>query len=417
MDRFTVEERAALQRARIVVFADRIITQAQPPITDVQLVRLVELCAAPLPPDLLELWSLCFGGLVDYDVAVRFGDHVAGFSFRELFFPGSDHYRDLDGWIEAQRDYEEEAAEEAGEAHDGRLRYLPIGGFEYLDRLFLDVTGGPTHGEAVAWMQGLPGAWRLRLNQDSSAGAAPSLSAFFGTLVLEDDPFAPTTEFPSGQEMLEAIDALAQDGPHGASAAEILRDLVRSSVLDPAAAVADGSVVHDERLLRLAWRAAVADDDVDAVDRLLALGADPAAKVAGGGTPLDHALQQGSAAVQRRLLDLDVPAPDGIRNAAGRLSAALCDELLQRGATVDATAVLSSAGSDPPAVTERLARTLAARSPGAVQDLVETARYRADGERRSADRVESGQMGSNITPADYRSRAAALDAVADLFTT
>lgn len=103
-----------------------------------------------MPDHLVRLWRTAFGGRLDYDLPVRFEDHVASLSFSELFFPGSSHYRDLWGWIEAQCEFEMDAAEEAGEDHDGKLRFLPIGGFEYLDRVFVDVTGGAHHGSVVS---------------------------------------------------------------------------------------------------------------------------------------------------------------------------------------------------------------------------------------------------------------------------
>ncbi|WP_252406521.1 hypothetical protein, partial [Acinetobacter pittii] len=78
-----------------------------------------------------------------YDLEVDYDGHRHPFSFSELFYPDSDGYHDLWGWIEHERELAAEAAAEEGRDWNGKLAYLPFGGFEYLERLYVCVEPGP----------------------------------------------------------------------------------------------------------------------------------------------------------------------------------------------------------------------------------------------------------------------------------
>lgn len=284
-------------------FADRLILDARPPIDPLSLARIQARCSGPVPADLLDLWGQSFGGALDYDLPVCFGqpgapdEHHAGFSLRELFHPGSDHYRDLWGWIEVQQDVEAEARGQASGGGLVRVDLLPIGGFEYLDRLYVEVAEGPTHGSVHVWMRGLPPSWKLRLHRDRSTRVAPSLRAFFAQLVLEDDPWAPAGEYPSGTDMVAAIDGL-RDGGHG-GLADRVQQAVRQTIQDWRAALRDGSIVDRPALRRLALDRACATDDVALFEALRAAGCDLTGEHRGGGTVLDLAVLRGAAGVAR----------------------------------------------------------------------------------------------------------------------
>lgn len=88
----TEGEKKALRGANLAVFRGRVIFDAQPPIKKAALEKLAKHFAGPIPKELISLWQTAFGGSLDYDLRVRFGDHEARLSFRELFFPKSDGY-------------------------------------------------------------------------------------------------------------------------------------------------------------------------------------------------------------------------------------------------------------------------------------------------------------------------------------
>ena len=143
-------------------------------------------CAGPLPQALRELWRLTAGGELAYDLHAQMDGNEEALSWSELFYDGSDQYRDLAGWIEHEQECAEEAAEESGEALDGKLRYLPIGGLEYCDRIYVYLGPGAQAGGIVAWKQGLPG-WTHALQQDGIATIADDLRGAFAELCLEED--------------------------------------------------------------------------------------------------------------------------------------------------------------------------------------------------------------------------------------
>src|SRR5690606_24487545 len=120
---------------------------------------------------------------------------------------GSDGYHDLQGWIDHELELAQEAAAGNGAAWNGRLDYLPFGGFEYLDRIYVIVDPQhPDHGAVLAWKKGLPPAWRHRLHEDSLATVAGSVEGAFAALHLEEDPLAPAGDYFSGQALLEYLD-------------------------------------------------------------------------------------------------------------------------------------------------------------------------------------------------------------------
>jgi len=205
----------ALTGTGLAVYEDRVIHSAQPPITSEQLEAIAARCQGPLPQGLINLWSVSFGGRLDYELFAPLKDASTWLSFAELFYPDSGGYRDLWGWIEREVELAEEAAEERGEAFDGLLDYLPFGGFEYLERLYVKTTPGPDHGKVVAWVQGLPPAWGGMLGgEDAVIPVAKDVPSLFRALSLGVDPFTITDgAADSGLELAEAIDVIEADRP------------------------------------------------------------------------------------------------------------------------------------------------------------------------------------------------------------
>jgi hypothetical protein len=207
---FSAEELQALRARGLLVFADRLLFEAQPPVTGDVLERIQARLSGPIPQAVIDLWRVCFGASLDYDLSVDFGGgRVHPVSFTELFYPGSRGYKDLWGWIDHEARLAKDAAEERDETWSGRIDYLPIGGFEYPCRIYVDVRS-ETHGQVVAWMQGLPATWVGRLHEDAVAGAPGDLRTFFGRLHFEQDPrVTDAGDGEHGGRIKEHLDELA----------------------------------------------------------------------------------------------------------------------------------------------------------------------------------------------------------------
>lgn len=323
------------------VFEERLIYDAQPPVDEVMLAEIEARCAGPLPDGLKALWRTAFGGRLDYALEAELGGNTVEFSFAELFYPDNGGYRDLWGWIEHEVELAEEAAESARRKFDGKLRYMPFGGFEYTDRLYVCVEPGPAYGTVHAWMQGLPPAWVLRLNEDSVGKVADDVLSLFRKLDLEEDPFAEGgDDMRTGTQVAEAIAELGQED---AALAEGLRAIVRASVLDWRSALAAGSIARAPRLVRIAMIEAAGRGDREAFMRLEAVGCNLKTPLRGGGNALDFALAHGHIALADWLLTKKLDAANAIRNGASKSPPDMVRRLLEAGAKPDRVAARSAA--------------------------------------------------------------------------
>ncbi|MFM9863078.1 MAG: SMI1/KNR4 family protein [Micropepsaceae bacterium] len=323
------------------VFEDRLIYDAQPPVDDATLAKIEAKCAGPLPEGLKALWRTAFGGSLDYALEIELGDQIVEFSFTELFYPDSGGYHDLWGWIDHEVGLAGQAAQESGATFDGRLRYLPFGGFEYLDRLYVCVEPGPRHGSVLAWMQGLPPAWVLRLNQDSAGTIAGDVPSLFRLLDLNEDPFADgVSDIATGTQVAGEIAELARED---AALAASLKQIVQGSVVDWRAAAASGSLARSPRLLRLAILDACERGDRDALARLEASGCNIKAQLRSGGSALDFALAQGHSALAEWLITRRFDVTNAVRNGASKSPPDLVRRLLKAGAKADPIAARSAA--------------------------------------------------------------------------
>ena len=333
LEPFSDRERQILGEAGLALYAGRLILDAQSPIDDATLAAVASTCAGPLPEPLIALWRTSFGGRLDYELRADLDGQDVPVSFTELFYPDSGDYHDLWGWIEHECDLAEEHQPE----RSGRLVHLPIGGFEYLDRVYVNTAAGPDHGAIVCWRQGLPPDWELQAG-DRAGRLADDLPALFGQLMLEQDPWE--AEDDTGAQMRDAIDELADSSDsYTQAAAAKLRQLVRRTVLDWRGALEQGTLVAQRRLRRLALDRAAASDDVALLARLVALRCDPAEEVRNGLTPIDVALLHRAFAVVRWLLERRVPVANCLQVGAHAVDVDLARTLLDRGAAVNACAL------------------------------------------------------------------------------
>lgn len=334
-------ERQLLLAHRLAVFDGCVVYDAQPPVSAEHVQRLAEGLAGPIPEDLLRLWRTCFGGRLGYDLEVDYDGHRHPFSFSELFYPDSDGYHDLWGWIEHERELAAEAAAEEGRDWNGKLAYLPFGGFEYLERLYVCVEPGPEHGAVIAWSHGLPPAWAGRLHQDSVTRLADDVGGLFRLLSFEQDPFDAENACGVADELLEALDALEAAGEPGKALKGRLEVLLRQRILDWRPALADGSLAAEPRLRQLALAEAAQDGDIDLLQRLRDAGCDFAETLRGRGGVLEACLARGRLEAARWLLDQGVAVhQDSLQIGAAHLDAVLAERLLRLGAISDPNTVL-----------------------------------------------------------------------------
>lgn len=341
---FSPDELATLRQHGVAVFANRVIFEAQPPMPEARIAAVQALCEGPLPDALVALWRHTAGGRLDYDLSLPMNGNVEAVSFAELFHDGSDAYRDLQGWIEHEQELAEEAAAEEGRAWNGKLRYLPFGGFEYLDRVYASVEPGPDHGCIVAWKKGLPPAWTHRLHEDSVSTIAADLLGAFGALQLDADPLAPADDYFAGQSLLEYLDERREEHGLDAGLIDKLIAFYRRAVVDWRGPLAEGTLHQQPSASRAALRHAITTDDASLVSALAAAGMRFDGPFQGSALATDVAIGQGSFAAALALARAGAAvAPQALHNVDKPIPAELTRALLANGAEPDAAAIVKCA--------------------------------------------------------------------------
>jgi hypothetical protein len=347
---FSPDEIATLRTHGVVLFADRVIFDAQPPMPAQQIAAVQALCAGPIPEALVALWRQTAGGRLDYDLTLPMNGNVESISWSELFWDGSDGYRDLQGWIEHEQEQAREAAADGGAPWSGKITHLPFGGFEYRDRVYAVVDPGASHGQIVAWKQGLPPAWTHALHEDGLSTIAPDLHGAFAALHLDEDPLAPTSDYFSGQTLLEYLDDRHQE--HGLDL-DLMDKLVTfycRALVDWRTPLADGVLRHHPALARVALRHAIATDDAALVVELAASGVSFEGPQQGSALATDVAVEHGAFAAAAALVRAGAPvAFDALRNVDGQISPELTSALLANGAEPSVAAIVKCVACGAPA--------------------------------------------------------------------
>ncbi len=362
-DFFTTDERATLRAHGIVLFAQRVIFDAQPPMPQAQIDAVQALCAGPLPPGLLALWRETAGGQLDYDLRLRMGGNDEAISWTELFWNGSSGYHDLQGWIDHELELAQEAADENGVPWAGRLSYLPIGGFEYLDRIYVVVDAlHPANGSVLAWKKGLPPAWQHRLHADSMATLADGVERAFAALHLDEDPLAPTGDHFSGQALLEYLDERHESHGLALELSDKLVAFYRRAMRDWRSALQAGTLARDAELAHIALRHAIHTDDAALVRALAAADVALGAPLQGSANAIDLAVGHGAWSAAGALLDAGAPvAADVLDSIDHALAPELTARLLAAGAQPDADAMAQCVACGAPASARVIGQALQAR--------------------------------------------------------
>lgn len=385
---FSSDDVRVLRDHGIALFAGRVLIDVQAPLSDARIAEIEALCAGPLPPALRELWRLTSGGELAYDLRAHMDGNEEALSWSELFYDGSDHYRDLQGWIEHEQECAEEAAADNGDTWNGKLRYLPIGGFEYCDRIYVAVEPGPNAGSVVAWKQGLPG-WTHALQQDGIATIAPDLYAAFAALCLESDP--EEDEDSPGVRLLEYLDERVSDHGMPQPLADALLAFYRQALVDWRGPLADGTLLSSPRLAGLALQHAVAHDDAALVQQLAAMGMRFNGPLRGSATPVDVALMQHAYAAADALVQAGAPVADtAIHRLDRKPPAGLVERLLAHGAVADALGVARCVACGAPEAARRVAE---ACGDGIAEAYAEQRDAMAKRYEDDLQRVRAGKLG------------------------
>ncbi len=400
---FTSAELQALREHGIAVFADRLLIDVQPPLPDARIAEIQALCEGPLPPALLDLWRLTAGGELAYDLRAQMDGNEEALSWSELFYDGSDHYRDLQGWIEHEQECAQDAAAEDGATWNGKLRYLPIGGFEYCDRIYVAVEPGPQAGSVVAWKQGLPG-WTHALQQDGIATIAPDLHAAFAALRLETDP--DEDENSTGLRVLEYLDERVSDHGMPQALADRVAAFHRRALVDWRGPLEAGTLAGTPSLATLALQHALSHDDAGLVRRLAKQGMRFDAPLRGSAQPLDVALMQHAYDAAQALLDAGAPvSPTALHRFDRQPPVALVAALLAHGAVPDALGVARCVACGSPEAARLIAQACGdglADAYAQVRDSM-ASRYQED-----LKRVRAGSLGHYLGAEGLAERVANL---------
>jgi hypothetical protein len=165
---------------------------------------------------------------------------------------------------------------------------------------------------------------------------------------------------------------------------------------------------EQSRALRLALLRAVNRKDVNLIDRLHEKRAPFTTTVGGKGGVLCHAMQVGAFTVVERLLDLNVELGESPVIHANDCPNELLLRLLERPVKFDEEAIYSAAETGAIDAAISVAKSSKVVNPKPVTPIAATALKRAASHEDSAIKIENGQLGSYLTPKQYRERARAL---------
>jgi hypothetical protein len=358
--RFTPDELSTLRDHGVVLFAGRVIFDAQPPMPEPHIAAVQAQCAGAIPEALRILWQTTAGGRLDYDLSLEMNGNLEAISWNELFWNGSDGYHDLQGWIAHELELAEEAAREGGTPWNGKLTHLPIGGFEYTDRIYVVVEPGAEQGQVVAWKKGLPPAWTHALHEDSVNTVATDLHGAFAALHLDEDPLAPTSDYFSGQTLIEYLDDRHEAHGLDLDLMDKLLAFYSRAVVDWRTPLSEGTLRHHPRLARVAVHHAIGTDDAGLVAQLAAAGVGFDGPMQGSALATDVAIGQGAFAAAAALVRAGAPvAADALRNIDGQVSPELTQALLDNGAEPNVAAIVKCAACGAPASAHLIAQACA----------------------------------------------------------
>jgi hypothetical protein len=394
---FSSEEIARLRQHGIVLFAQRVIFEAQPPMAEADIDAVQAVCSGPIPEQLIDLWRVTAGGSLDYDLSIDMDGNREAIGWCELFYNGSTHYHDLRGWIEHELEIAQEAAEHHSVSWSGKLDALPFGGFEYCDRVYATVESGPSHGHILAWKHGFPPAWTHCLHEDGVAGIGRDLHSAFAALHLSEDPLAPTEEYFAGERLLEYLAGRVEQEGLDRALADKLIAFYRRAVIDWRPKLADGTLAQHRDLALLALKQAIRSDDAALVKQLAAAKVPLHEPVSGSALPIELALTAGAHNASRALIDVGAPVTERCLSDIPATPVSLLESLLAHGAEPAVEAILACAEHRAIDSADLVARACIARDPEFSHVFADAKRRRLAKLQESLDKVRAGKLYHYLT--------------------
>ena len=390
---FTSSELAVLRQHGIVLFANRVIFDAQPPMKESDIGKVQAVCSGPIPAPLLELWRTTAGGSLDYALTLEMAGNLEEISWTELFYNESSAYHDLQGWIEHELECAEEAHEDQGIPWHGTLDALPFGGFEYCDRVYVAVGLDGDRGQVLAWKMGLPPAWTHRLHKDSVAAIATDLQGAFGALHLPEDPLAPVEKFYAGQSFLDYLSGRVDEHHLDKALADRIIDFYRRAILDWRSHVTGATIAQHPQMALLALSHAIRSDDGELVAHLAALKVPLDKPVGGSAMPVEMALSAARHLATRALIESGAAVTSRcLGDIHDQIPVGLVELLLERGALPDVNAVIACVEYGSAESADLIARTGVAREPDFPQKLGEARRERIQKLNEDLKKVRAGKL-------------------------
>lgn len=322
-DFFSQTELTELRKQGFEIFGNRVIFDAQPPMKRSEIESIEGLCNGKLPEQLITLWSQTAGGRLDYNLTAEMHGRQEAISWCELFFNGSDTYNDLIGWIEHEKEILQEQLEDSEKneseialdsSGEPLIDYLPIGGFEYCDRIYVYVKEGKDYGKVVAWKQGLPPTWTLAMNEDGIAELAIDLNSSFKALSLHEDPRSPVSDYHAGQELKEYIETKIEENGFQRELAKKLLNFYSQAIADWRKPLDQKTLAEDFELARVALVHAIKSNDDDLLKQIARVNVNLEQPVDGGMPPITVAMHRNCFTAVKKLIDLGVSVPPEIFN-------------------------------------------------------------------------------------------------------
>ncbi len=398
------------------VYEGRVISSVAPAVNDEDLRAIRARCRGPIPEPLIELWSLTFGGQLDYELSADFGRGTQhALSCTELF-GGTARLgqRTVQEWIEVELQAAAEEAQRQGEPAPDVLNFVPFAGFGEYERFFVRVDEGPDHGSIWVWSHALSPAVTGSTEPSGVARIADDLSALFASFHLSARLDESSEKRPIGRTLRRSLDDLAEIGVAEQALADQLWALHQSAALDWRGELEAGRFPEDSRLLPPAVIGTARTDDDRALRQLLDIGVDPSAPLVRNGNLLDHAAAHGASRCVRQLLALGVTAERSVAWGAAALESSLLMKCVEAGAFLSPVAVMSAIRNPDPQALVVLAHRLVEQSAAERDGLVDALRVRAEDDGSFADELDAGTA---VSPrgdaASFRATAVRLQALAD----
>lgn len=386
-ERFCEGEIATLRKFGIVIFANRIIYEAQPPMSKKDIEAVQKYCLGPIPKPLLDLWSQTAGGRLPYRLSIIMDGNVEPLEWKELFYNGSDSYNDLKGWINHERKLTRAASGfnllKISSNLRAKLTDLPIGGFDRTDRVYVNVSASPESGQVQGWSEG-----NYRRG-DAFGTIAEDLYGAFEALFLEEDSIA--EEGRDGGELAAFLETSVRAGLSRTLADKVL-EYYRQAIVDWRTPLQQKTLAQNPLLANMALRQSIERDDRDLIFELSNAGVNLHTSIRGA-SPVEYAFALEKFQALEALIDLRAAVNKDIlyNMISGAVPAPAMRALLQCGAEPTVIAIVQCASAGEYESARILAQACSA-SPDFEDEFARAKQRFLENFERSVTEVQAGVL-------------------------